>query len=59
KIVLVDNKELYIGSANLSGTSMKRNLEAGICTTDPRTVAQARVYFDEMFTEAFESRFKE
>ena len=59
KIVLVDNKELYIGSANLSGTSMKRNLEAGICTTDSRTVSQARVYFDEMFTEAFESRFGE
>ncbi|MHA1965847.1 MAG: NUDIX hydrolase N-terminal domain-containing protein [Candidatus Thorarchaeota archaeon] len=59
KIVLIDNKELYIGSANLSGTSMKRNLEAGICTTDPRTVSQARVYFDEVFTEAFESRFSD
>ena len=59
KIVLVDNKELYIGSANLSGTSMKRNLEAGLCTTDPRAVSQARVYFDDVFTKAFESRFSQ
>ncbi|MHA1769116.1 MAG: NUDIX hydrolase N-terminal domain-containing protein [Candidatus Thorarchaeota archaeon] len=59
KMVLVDNKELYIGSANLSGTSMKRNLEAGICTTDPRAVSQARVYFEEVFDDAFDSRFRQ
>jgi hypothetical protein len=57
KIVIVDDKELYIGSANLVAPSMKKNLEAGICTNDPRTVSQALVYFDEAFSEAFESRF--
>jgi phosphatidylserine/phosphatidylglycerophosphate/cardiolipin synthase-like enzyme len=57
KIVIVDDKELYIGSANLVAPSMKRNLEAGICTNDPRTVSQALVYFDDAFSEAFEIRF--
>lgn len=57
KIVIVDDKELYIGSANLVAPSMDRNLEAGICTNDPRTVSQAQVYFDNAFDMAFESRF--
>ncbi len=57
KIVIVDNKELYIGSANLVAPSMNRNLEAGICTNDPRTVSQALVYFEEAFFQAFELRF--
>ncbi len=57
KIVIVDDKELYIGSANLVAPSMNRNLEAGICTSDPRTVSQALVYFEEAFSAAFESRF--
>ncbi len=57
KIVIVDNKELYIGSANLVAPSMKKNLEAGICTSDPRAVSQALVYFDDAFSEAFENRF--
>ena len=57
KIVIVDNKELYIGSANLVAPSMNKNLEAGICTSDPRAVSQALVYFDDAFSEAFESRF--
>lgn len=57
KIIIVDDKELYIGSANLVAPSMNRNLEAGICTNDPRTVSQARIYFEKAFTAAFESRF--
>jgi phosphatidylserine/phosphatidylglycerophosphate/cardiolipin synthase-like enzyme len=57
KIVIVDDKELFIGSANLVAPSMNRNLEAGICTSDPRTVSQALVYFEQAFSEAFEARF--
>ncbi len=57
KIVIVDNKELYIGSANLVAPSMNKNLEAGICTSDARTVSQALVYFEDAFSEAFEMRF--
>ena len=55
--MIVDDKELYIGSANLVASSMEKNLEAGICTSDPRTVSQALVYFDDAFSEAFENRF--
>ena len=57
KIVIVDDKERYIGSANLVASSMEINLEAGICTSDPRTVSQALVYFEDAFSEAFENRF--
>ena len=57
KIIIVDDKEMYIGSANLVAPSMNKNLEAGIWTTDPRTVSQARVYFEEAFSAAFDSRF--
>jgi phosphatidylserine/phosphatidylglycerophosphate/cardiolipin synthase-like enzyme len=57
KIVIVDDKDLYIGSANLVAPSMNKNLEAGLCTNNPRTVSQALVYFEEAFSDAFEARF--
>jgi len=57
KIVIVDDKELYIGSANLVAPSMNKNLEAGICTNDSRTVSQALVYFEDAFSQAFAARF--
>jgi hypothetical protein len=57
KLVIVDDKILYIGSANLVEPSMNRNLEAGICTNDRRTVSQALAYFDNAFSEAFNQRF--
>jgi len=57
KLVIVDDKDLYIGSANLVEPSMNRNLEAGICTNDQRTVSQALAYFDNAFSEAFNRRF--
>lgn len=56
KMILVDNKELYIGSANLVKTSFDRNREAGICTSNPSVVQDALVYFEEAFNEAFEKR---
>lgn len=56
KLILVDNKELYIGSANLVRTSMDRNLEAGICTSDPSAVSDALVYFEDKFETAFGKR---
>lgn len=56
KIVLVDDQELYIGSANLVSTSMDRNLEAGVWTKDRRTVSRARRYFDDAYTEAGHKR---
>jgi len=56
KIVLVDDREIYIGSANLVSTSMDRNLEAGVWTNDRRAVSRARRYFDDAFTEAGQKR---
>ena len=58
KIVLVDDSELYIGSANLVETSMERNKEAGIWTDDPVTVADAKEYLAEAFDTAFRKRLQ-
>jgi hypothetical protein len=56
KMLLVDGKELYIGSANLIETSLDRNLEAGIWTTDEKAVEDAVLYFQTAFHDAFEKR---
>ena len=55
KIIVFDCKEVYIGSANLtgSGIGMKaegtRNFEAGILTDDPQIVEQAMNQFDDVW----------
>ena len=55
KVLLFDSKEVYIGSANLTGTGMgmktdnKRNFEAGILTDDPKVVEQAMNQLDEVW----------
>ena len=47
KMLVFDGKEVYIGSANLTGAGIglkgedKRNFEAGILTDDPEIVEQA------------------
>jgi len=58
KIVLVDDSELYIGSANLVETSLERNKEAGIWTDDPVTVADAKDYLADAFDAAFRKRLQ-
>ena len=55
KIIVFDGKEVYVGSANLTGagigmkTDNKRNFEAGILTDDPEMVEQAMNQFDEVW----------
>ena len=55
KMIVFDGKEVYIGSANLTGagigmkTDNKRNFEAGILTDDPEIVEQAMNQFDEVW----------
>ena len=55
KLIVFDCKEVYIGSANLTGagigmkTDNKRNFEAGILTDDPEIVEQAMNQFDEVW----------
>ena len=55
KIIVFDCKEVYIGSANLTGAGIgmksegTRNFEAGILTDDPQIVEQAMNQFDEVW----------
>ena len=55
KMLVFDCKEVYIGSANLTGAGIgmkmdnKRNFEAGILTDDPEIVEQAMNQFDEVW----------
>ncbi len=55
KMLVFDCKEVYIGSANLTGAGIgmknddKRNFEAGILTDDAEIVEQAMNQFDEVW----------
>ncbi|MCR4995633.1 MAG: phospholipase [Bacteroidales bacterium] len=55
KMLVFDGKEVYVGSANLTGagigmkTDHKRNFEAGILTDEPEIVVQAMTQFDEVW----------
>jgi len=59
KMFVFDGKEVYIGSANLTGagigmkTDNKRNFEAGILTDEPEIVEQAMNQFDEVWMGKF------
>ena len=55
KMLVFDCKEVYVGSANLTGAGIgmkgdgTRNFEAGILTDDPEIVGQAMNQFDEVW----------
>ena len=55
KMMVFDGKEVYVGSANLTGAGIgmkgedKRNFEAGILTDNPEIVEQAMNQFDEVW----------
>ena len=55
KMMVFDGREVYIGSANLTGagigmkSSDKRNFEAGILTDDPMLVVTAMNQFDSVW----------
>jgi Phosphatidylserine/phosphatidylglycerophosphate/cardiolipin synthases and related enzymes len=55
KMIVFDCKEVYVGSANLTGAGIgmkaetTRNFEAGILTDDPQIVEQAMNQFDEVW----------
>ena len=55
KMLVFDCKEVYVGSANLTGAGIgmkaegTRNFEAGIFTDDPEIVEQAMNQFDEVW----------
>lgn len=55
KMMVFDGREVYIGSANLTGagigmkTADKRNFEAGILTDDPVIIEHAMTQFDDVW----------
>lgn len=55
KLYIFDCKEVYVGSANLTGAGIgmksegTRNFESGILTDDPEIVEQAMNQFDEIW----------
>lgn len=55
KLIIIDFKTAYIGSANLTGAGLgmkspkRRNFEAGILTDDPALVEQAMQQFDNVW----------
>lgn len=55
KFFVFDEKEVYLGSANLTGAGMgmksknNRNFEAGILTTNPEIVEKVMNQFDEVW----------
>ncbi len=55
KILVFDCKEVYVGSANLTGAGLgmkattTRNFEAGILTDEPQIVEQVMNQFDEVW----------
>ncbi|MCH5234103.1 MAG: phospholipase [Muribaculaceae bacterium] len=55
KIIIIDGKYAYIGSANLTGAGMgmkssnRRNFEAGIFTDEPSLVESAMEQFDSVW----------
>ena len=55
KLIVFDCKEVYIGSANLTGAGIgmkaesTRNFEAGILTDDPEIIEKAMTQFDEIW----------
>ena len=59
KILVFDCKEVYVGSANLTGAGLgmkattTRNFEAGILTDEPQIVEQAMNQFDEVWMGKF------
>lgn len=59
KMLVLDCKEVYVGSANLTGAGIgmkgedKRNFEAGILTDDPKIVEQAMNQFDDVWIGKF------
>jgi phosphatidylserine/phosphatidylglycerophosphate/cardiolipin synthase-like enzyme len=55
-MLLIDDKELLIGSANLGGTSLTRNYEMAIWTDNPETNMEAKMYFTDLMGEIFRKK---
>lgn len=58
KMIVVDDKEVYIGSANMIPSSVHENPEVGICTTEKGVVSEAMLYFEARWEEAIDRKWK-
>ena len=52
KMILVDNRKVFIGSENFSTTSLERNRELGLIFSAPRLVSSLQSTFNDDFTTA-------
>ncbi|NNE92618.1 MAG: phosphatidylserine synthase [Verrucomicrobiales bacterium] len=59
KVIIIDGKAAYTGSANLTGAGIgsksphRRNFEAGIFTRDPEIVSGLMEFYDEFWIGSF------
>ncbi len=59
KIVIVDSRMAYTGSANLTGAGIgaksdkRRNFESGVITSDPKEILLLEEYFDSIWMGLF------
>ena len=51
KLILADDARAYVGSANLTDTSIHYNLELGLYTEDPASIAVLSRVFDYVFEQ--------
>jgi hypothetical protein len=58
KMLIIDKKEMLIGSANLIEPSLSKNYETAIWTTDSLVIHEARRYFEDLFNQLFSARLK-
>lgn len=52
RVLIIDDNEAVISSADLKTDSLAKNREAGIYTTDPTTVRHAAEFFDSVWDES-------
>jgi phosphatidylserine/phosphatidylglycerophosphate/cardiolipin synthase-like enzyme len=53
KLIVVDMKRVYLGSANFTTAAFQRNLEAGIRLSSPEMGQRLTEYFDQMISRDF------
>jgi phosphatidylserine/phosphatidylglycerophosphate/cardiolipin synthase-like enzyme len=53
KLVIIDDRIVYVGSANWNNNGLKNNHEITIRTNNPDIIAEAKVYFNSVWVNGF------
>jgi len=53
KLIVVDVKRVYLGSANFTTAAFQRNLEAGIRLSSPEMGRRLTAYFNQMIRSGY------